>query len=216
MRYLLGLTFCLFLTGLTKAEVVYDNLNNGVTNLNENFGSFRQYAQRFTLTSSTSTLDYVILNLFQTSSSTGGNFSVKIYDTVLTKPGAVVSTLANSVNINSLGGTASSTWSMGGGINLGGTLNAGDYWVVVASSVLDANFKWSIGPGTTSVFSASTDGTTWANPSSAINLGGQISVPEPGTLLLGGIAAACGGTGVWWKRRKRQPQPETTEQPAAI
>jgi hypothetical protein len=28
------------------------------------------------------------------------------------------------------------------------------------------------------------------------------SVPEPGTLLLGGIAAACGGGGVWWKRRK--------------
>jgi hypothetical protein len=42
------------------------------------------------------------------------------------------------------------------------------------------------------------------------------SVPEPGTLLLGGIAAACSGTGVWWKRRKRQPQAETTEQPAAI
>ena len=42
------------------------------------------------------------------------------------------------------------------------------------------------------------------------------AVPEPGTLLLGGIAAACGGTGVWWKRRKRQPQPETTEQSAAI
>ena len=29
------------------------------------------------------------------------------------------------------------------------------------------------------------------------------SVPEPGTLLLGGIAAACGGGGAWW-RRKRQ------------
>jgi hypothetical protein len=42
------------------------------------------------------------------------------------------------------------------------------------------------------------------------------AVPEPGTLLLGGIAAACGGTGVWWKRRKRQPQLETTGQPAAI
>jgi len=40
---------------------------------------------------------------------------------------------------------------------------------------------------------------------------GSTAVPEPGTLLLGGIAAACGGTGVWWKRRKRQPQAETTE-----
>jgi|688.fasta_scaffold04598_1 hypothetical protein len=29
------------------------------------------------------------------------------------------------------------------------------------------------------------------------------AVPEPGTMLLGGIAAACGGAGAWWKRRKR-------------
>jgi hypothetical protein len=30
-----------------------------------------------------------------------------------------------------------------------------------------------------------------------------VSVPEPGTLLLGGIAAASGGAGVWWKRRRK-------------
>jgi hypothetical protein len=56
---------------------------------------------------------------------------------------------------------------------------------------------------------------TTAFPSGTLYLGVS-AVPEPGTLLLGGIAAACGGTGVWWKRRKRQPQAETTEQPAAI
>ncbi len=40
------------------------------------------------------------------------------------------------------------------------------------------------------------------------------SVPEPSTLLLGGIAAVCGGGGVWWKRRKRpaaQPAPTEAE-----
>jgi hypothetical protein len=31
-----------------------------------------------------------------------------------------------------------------------------------------------------------------------------VVVPEPGTLLLGGIASACGGTGVWWRRRKNR------------
>ena len=41
------------------------------------------------------------------------------------------------------------------------------------------------------------------------------AVPEPGTLLLAGIASACGGTGVWWKRCKRQPQAASIELPAA-
>ena len=41
------------------------------------------------------------------------------------------------------------------------------------------------------------------------------SVPEPGTLLLGGIAAACGGGGVWWKRRRRPVENQlTAETPA--
>jgi len=30
------------------------------------------------------------------------------------------------------------------------------------------------------------------------------AVPEPGTMLLGGIAAAVGGAGGWWKRRKQR------------
>lgn len=41
------------------------------------------------------------------------------------------------------------------------------------------------------------------------------TVPEPGTLLLGTIAACSGGAGVWWKRRRLQPaQAETADQPA--
>jgi hypothetical protein len=41
-----------------------------------------------------------------------------------------------------------------------------------------------------------------------------VAVPEPGTLLLGGIAAACGGTGVWFKRRKKAPVDQPAEEPA--
>jgi hypothetical protein len=41
------------------------------------------------------------------------------------------------------------------------------------------------------------------------------AVPEPGTLLLGGIAAACGGTGVWFKRRKKAPADQPAEEPTA-
>ena len=28
-----------------------------------------------------------------------------------------------------------------------------------------------------------------------------VHVPEPGTMLMGGIAAAVGGAGAWWKQR---------------
>ena len=39
-----------------------------------------------------------------------------------------------------------------------------------------------------------------------------VVVPEPGTLLLGGIASACGGTGVWWRRRKNRLSQPTMNQ----
>lgn len=29
------------------------------------------------------------------------------------------------------------------------------------------------------------------------------AVPEPGTMLLGGLAAMAGGAGIWWKRRRK-------------
>ena len=31
-----------------------------------------------------------------------------------------------------------------------------------------------------------------------------VAVPEPGTLILGGIAAVSGGAGAWWRRRKNR------------
>jgi len=37
------------------------------------------------------------------------------------------------------------------------------------------------------------------------------AVPEPGTLLLGGIAAVSGGAGVWWRRKKKQPVPANAD-----
>lgn len=40
------------------------------------------------------------------------------------------------------------------------------------------------------------------------------SVPEPGTLLLGGIAAVGGGGGVWWKRRRKSAGSSTVTESA--
>ncbi len=72
---------------------------------------------------------------------------------------------------------------------------------------------WSTG-GTTTPWTLQTgsvnknDGTT----PTAFTVGGTqfafaletTAVPEPGTLILGGIAAVSGGAGVWWKRRRKK------------
>jgi hypothetical protein len=68
------------------------------------------------------------------------------------------------------------------------TVNDAIYSVFTGNT--GSSFTFTVGPGVTGQISN--------------NLYGFqiVSVPEPGTLLLGGIAAACGGGGVWWKRRK--------------
>jgi len=43
---------------------------------------------------------------------------------------------------------------------------------------------------------------------------GTITVPEPGTLLLGSIAAACGG-GAWWRRKRHQASKATAQESVA-
>ena len=48
-----------------------------------------------------------------------------------------------------------------------------------------------------------TGGATTGPNNGQYELSATAAVPEPGTLLLGGIAAVTGGTGVWWKRRKK-------------
>lgn len=42
------------------------------------------------------------------------------------------------------------------------------------------------------------------------------SAPEPGTLILGGIAAACGGAGVWWRKRKNKGNDPVRDEAEAV
>ena len=62
-------------------------------------------------------------------------------------------------------------------------------WASTTNSVT-ANLGW-------------TGGATTRPTDGQYELSATAAVPEPGTLLLGGIAALTGGTGVWWKRRKK-------------
>ena len=100
-----------------------------------------------------------------------------------------------------------------------------DYFLVVnrgASASNGGSLDWAAGDsgqgGTGKTYSAQTIGGPWTEVASfPEGFGAEIvTVPEPGTLLLGGIAAACGGGGVWW-RRKRKPQvAETVETVTAV
>lgn len=107
--------------------------------------------------------------------------------------------------------------SIGGSMTyLGGTATANTSTSVTVSNgnnVTDGfmvQFSGTMTGGNT--YSFTTSGAS-ADGSATLNIG--VAVPEPGTLLLGGIAACSGAAGAWWKRRKRKAtQPETTDQPA--
>ncbi len=96
----------------------------------------------------------------------------------------------NSANLS-----AQNTFSIGGVNNPSSTNFANDFFLTGAA---DEVRVFTIGAGG---FNPTTD------------LLYTQAVPEPGTLLLGGIAAACGGTGVWFKRRKKSPANQPPKEP---
>ncbi len=212
-NYVLGLLGCFACIGLANAEVVYNNLATG-TPSSISFVTNQSYAQRFTATSAFSGIESLTLNLFK--SGTGsGSFAVYLNSSNGTTPGANIDTLVVTASVSSLGSSSISTYQITN-IALSATRAAGDYWIEVSSNN-GADLNWSFGASNIAN-NPSAVSPTYSNPSwtgGGLSLGGQISVPEPSTLLLGGIAACSGAAGAWWKRRKRKAkQPETTDQPA--
>lgn len=211
--FIFGMLALLWVSGLTKADIVYNNLATG-TPASQNFGANTYFAQMFTTTSSTSSLDWIKINLFKSNVTTSGTFSVSIYNTNSGQPGSIVgNVLATGQSIDSLGTSSTGVWELGGGINIGATLAATtNYWLVVQANGVNSDFKWAMGPTSPADFNNSNNGTIW-NVSTG-SLGAQIAVPEPGTLLLGGIAALTGGGGVWWKRRRKGSGNSAETEPA--
>jgi hypothetical protein len=200
MRYLLGFAICFVLSGLVNAEVVLSNNTSTTTNnINLNNASF---TINFTPTS-VLTFEKFFLNI---DNNFGGTALTQVKLSInggadLTWNGSIAAGLDNQLidfDISSLGQSTLSPTSL----------------VFQITGMTGGNTSQ------TAINTANTQTVTGSWNNSYSNGSGVLfeitAVPEPGTLLLGGIAAACGGTGVWWKRRKRQPQPETTEQPAAI
>ena len=67
--------------------------------------------------------------------------------------------------------------------------------------ITDGTANWATTNNSVNVYGGWTGGTTTLPASAQYSLS---AVPEPGTMLLGGIAAAAGGAVAWWKRRKQR------------
>jgi hypothetical protein len=198
MRYLLGLATCLVLSGIAKSDVV--TLFNTSTQTSDTSGTI---GILFTAASGSSVSGFKVLN-------TSGSGQITASFVLDNGVGTKANVLSAAYDGSGYYFDLTTGWSGGSG-NSNLNLSSGNYSLTIS------NLTGNYGVGSSSISTVSGSGLT--SPSYVSGSGARFeiySVPEPGTLLLGGIAAACGGTSVWWKRRKRQPQPETTEQPAAI
>jgi hypothetical protein len=219
---LLGLAV-MVLGDVARGDVVYDNLSSVNTTNGYGFGNHKAYAQKFS-SGAGGQIATIKLNLFEAAGGAtwSGTFNIQIWTNIAVgQAGSVFLDFyqGTQANIGTDGAAPSPTYTY----NLGGSntaLAAGNDYFLVVTRVGATNgnqLDWGAGPGNfgggSNVFGLLNADSTWTTVNIANGFGAEIvTVPEPGTLLLGGIAAACGGGGVWW-RRKRKPQVAETVEP---
>lgn len=194
------------LIGPAKADVFFDNLATGSPNaLAYEPGNW--LGVKFNATQSFDTFDVIKLNLFRDASVTG-TYSISLYSDNSSAPNLELASLTPAaVNISSLS-TSSTSFVQLTNVSAGGIRAVGNYWIVVKSSGNAADdLNWAFGPNSQANQNSfsSDSGSSWSPTGSPNILGGFVSVPEPGSLLLGGIAA-CGGVGAWWRRKRKAVQ----------
>ncbi len=216
MRGMLLSLAVMVLGGVARGDVVFDNLSTTNNLSGFSFGNHVSYAQKFSAGNG-GAITNISLNLFNnTPNPFTGIITVEIWN-------AVGGSGPSSKAFNYFLGSETSLGTLGGApISITGNisgfdtaLQAGtDYFLVVnrgESATNGGSLDWGAGDssqgGSGKTYSRQTLAGSWlATSNFTAGFGAEIvTVPEPGTLLLGGIAAACGGGGVWW-RRKRKPQ----------
>jgi len=180
-------------------------------------------AQRFITQANGYVITQLKLNIW-TGSQNPGTYTVDLYSDNSNAVGTKVATAGTRDIATIYAQSGTLTQATFSNLNIKLATNT-SYWVVVESNtgVEGSEMYWGHG-GSTNVtnptsaagFNPSTTPQwyTYPNASNPGALGMQVyaSVPEPGTLLLGGIAAACGGGGVWWKRRRRRPAADNSNE----
>lgn len=197
MKYSLALLFSLAAMNLLKAEVVYANLNSSSS---ASVGSgFTWFAQRFT-TNQAGTglhLDMNIVSLVGVQ-----NYSVELWsaDGAGTNVSALLATIGSGT-VNSTDKTAVTSFDLVYGLD-----SSTKYFVkLIASS---GNFGFVLGPNSASTLNSVTrygvGNLNNENYSLATAMQVDVAtVPEPGTLLLGALAATLGGAGTWWREKRK-------------
>ncbi len=217
--------------GLTKAEVVYQQLTDPTFAWSAE-GSSWSSGQSFQNIAQDSTVSSIVFKLKKTGTTAfTGTLSIKIYaatgtpinylpntaGTLFATSGTVAgsSILGDAGNITFSGFTTNSNLVAGsnyvavldltalGGLSISNALQIGGTTPIPAGTYSNFNRVQSTGSG----FSADTTQQMYGT----INV---TAVPEPGTLLLGSIAAACGG-GAWWRRKRHQASKATAKESVA-
>lgn len=191
-----------------RADVILGGLQTVSGQASVNFSGKTAIAQSFSY-SSNFTLAGLKLNLFNTSTTNSGTYTVSLYTGGLTGTKTDLST----GNWSSLWGTNSSNFVSISGLNISMLMNT-TYWIGVSTDTTGAARNWStfnnqFGNGTSYTDTATYFPTTWttAAGSSTNAMGMQIvaAVPEPSTLVLASVAFALGALCVWWKCRRNKP-----------
>ena len=191
-----------------RAEVILGGLQTVSSQPSINFSSKTGIAQSFSY-SSNFTLTGLNLNLFNTSTTNAGTYTVSLYTGGLSGTKTDLST----GNWNSLWGTNSSNNVSISGLNSSLLMNT-TYWIGVITDATGSARNWStfnnqFDNGTSYTDTATYNGTSWttAAGSSTNAMGMEIvaAVPEPSTLVLSSVAFALGALCVWWKRRRNKP-----------
>jgi hypothetical protein len=202
--------FLLCFVESSYADIVYQ-LGPG-SNTTSVIDSTWKFGQSFTNSSSTGSIQDIKVYLSKQGSLTG-TLTTRIYNAT-GSPGNYIPDTTSLISSASIDVTSVTTQGYYSFNNFSGhTLTGGNRYVFVLdfASVTGLNgsnyVNFFQGTGTGIGVSGQNAITnvagTW-NPDNTYNYSAIISVPEPGTFILGSIAVASGGFGAWWKRRRRR------------
>ena len=212
--FIFGLLALMGVSGICKADVVVSQGAGVTTNT---FGTGGILKILFTTSSSSAGSggwNLSSINFYSSSDENKGSFTFGLRDSV----GASIGT-GTTADIIVAGGVSTNSFTSFANTELSAN-TAYQVWVTANGVDAESNF-FTDGDGS---FASAAVPSTWTSLSATggtasgdfrFSLNGA-AVPEPGTLLLGGIAAMCGSGGVWWKRRRKNVEaPAKEELPVA-